>query len=334
MAYKNILATISLLAFSTAFGCSSTDLGDLPTDAQGRDDTTVDPTGDSQTPADSTTRPDARTDAASDSVTDSRDSSVKQDAADSTVLPDTSTDTNTTPDTLIDTSIDSVSDVAVLFDTSSDTFVSDSFVDSASDIAVLPDTSMADTALDSSSSSCHLVINEVQTGNPTAGGAKEELIEIFNPCATSVTLNGWKLVYRSKNSILDAGTETVLYTFASLDAAVQSIAPNSYMLFTQSSYVPPGVPMASIDGTFGTGMGSLNKEGGGIALYNELGAIVDSMTYGDVNAAHPYTETAEFPTASLPSMLNESIQRKPNGRDTNNNSVDFQKGPHTPKAMN
>ncbi len=47
-------------------------------------------------------------------------------------------------------------------------------------------------------SSCHLVINEIQTG--TTATATEEFVEIANPCTSAITVDSFKLVYRAASN--------------------------------------------------------------------------------------------------------------------------------------
>ncbi|HEY1585064.1 MAG TPA: hypothetical protein VGH63_05200, partial [Polyangia bacterium] len=62
---------------------------------------------------------------------------------------------------------------------------------------------------------CHLVINEVQTGTTQTG--TEEFVEIYNPCAGTITVDGWKLAYRAATNTSSAAASNdsgTLYPFA------------------------------------------------------------------------------------------------------------------------
>lgn len=158
--------------------------------------------------------------------------------------------------------------------------------------------------------SCHVVVNEVQTaGN---GGASDEWVEIFNPCASSVDLTGHKLVYRSASGTTDV----------SLVSLSGSMAANAYRLYVGVSYA--GGPSA--DGTFSNG---LSGTAGGVAIRDANGTIVDSVGYGA--ATNAFVET----TAAIAPPSAQSIGRHPNGTDTNNNTFDFKVyTTPSPKAAN
>src|SRR5437016_1930513 len=70
-----------------------------------------------------------------------------------------------------------------------------------------------------------VVVNEVQTSG--SGGATDEWIELYNPCATMVNLAGSKLTYRSATN----ATLNDTYTLAALNL---NIAANGYVLVANS----------------------------------------------------------------------------------------------------
>jgi uncharacterized protein YjdB len=153
-----------------------------------------------------------------------------------------------------------------------------------------------------------LVVNEVRTG--TSSSASNEFIEIFNPCplgTAPVALAGHRLLYRSA-----AGTsDTQLYSFGSSAA---TIAPRGYFVFGGSAYsgdVPANVNFAS----------GLAAAGGGVALVNTAGTILDSVAWG--TATNTFIETRAAPAPTDAAAPGKSIVRVPDGTDTNDNFADF-----------
>jgi YVTN family beta-propeller protein len=156
----------------------------------------------------------------------------------------------------------------------------------------------------------HLMINELSTAGINAS---DEFVEIFNTGATAVDVTNWSLVYRSA-----AGTTDILLgTFSG------ALPPGAYALAAGVSFLGP-----TPDILYGTAGGILSSVGGGVALRDAFGNIVDSVGYGTAtNAFVEGTAAAAPPTSS-------SIARFPNGTDTGNNAADFQVRTRTPKAAN
>jgi hypothetical protein len=142
---------------------------------------------------------------------------------------------------------------------------------------------------------CALRINEVQTaGN---AGASDEFVELFSSCGGSTALSGYKLVYRSA-----AGTtDTVFVTFTT-----QTIG--SYFVCGQTSF--PGT--AGVRYT-----ASMAATGGGLALLDGAGAVVDSVGFGNATNAFVRGTPAPAPGSA------QSIKRLPDGNDSGNNATDF-----------
>jgi len=161
-----------------------------------------------------------------------------------------------------------------------------------------------------------LTVNEVMTG--ITGAASNEFVELYNGGSSSIDLSGYKLVYRSSAGTSDVTLGTI--------ASGTTLAAGAFYLFGGSAYAGSATP----DQSFST---SLAAGGGGVALRDADGAIVDSMGYGDaVNAfveAHP---AAAPPAAAAPG---NSAVRLPDGHDTNDNAADFSvSASPTPKAAN
>lgn len=159
---------------------------------------------------------------------------------------------------------------------------------------------------------CGLVINELQTGDGSSGAA--DFVELYNSCASSQSLANHKLVYRSS-----AGTtDVVVWTF---DASA-TIAGRGYVVIGGSAYG------GSKEGTLSSG---LAVGGGGIGLRDASDALVDSVGYGSATNAFVEGTAAAAPGDSTPA---KSIARKPNGKDSDDNSADFVVSDPTPGAPN
>jgi predicted extracellular nuclease len=155
-----------------------------------------------------------------------------------------------------------------------------------------------------------VLISEVQTGG--LAGGYDEFIELYNPSDTEdFDLNGYRVVYRSATGTTDFScyrwtTETVTI-----------IPPHRhYLLTNRQGY--SGTVLGDV--TYSQG---LSATGGGLAIRDPEGNIVDSVGWG--TATNIFVETSPV-TATV---AGESIERKPggdegNGQDTNDNSVDFQ----------
>ena len=144
-----------------------------------------------------------------------------------------------------------------------------------------------------------VVINEIMTG--TSRSASEEFVEIFNAGECAVDLANWKLVYRSAAG----STDIVLFTWTSPN----SLEPGAFMVFGGASYT------GTRDGKLG-GSG-LAASGGGVGIRNPNAVLVDSVGYG--TATNAFVEGAAAPAPPH----NGSIQRIPDGVDTQNNAADF-----------
>jgi hypothetical protein len=189
--------------------------------------------------------------------------------------------------------------------------------DAARDVNVVPipkDSSLPDDSGplpgdDSGTCTRKVVINELQTRN--ASSASHEFIELYNPSSCAVPLGNWKIPYKSNTG----GGNAVLFTFANGD----SIAAGAYLLLATSTF------SGAKDKTFPAGM----ADDGQIALLDENGKAMDAVGYG-TTATGPYLEgsAAASPTAT------QSIARKMNGVDTNDNKTDFKTATPSPGQPN
>lgn len=165
------------------------------------------------------------------------------------------------------------------------------------------------------SSGCSPVVNEVQAAG--AGGATDELVELYNGCAADVALDGWKLEYRSAGNN-SGGADSTLYTFPT----GVTFTHGTYLVVAGAAYG------GQKDATFSSG--GLAESGGAVGLRDGQNTLVDSVAYQTLSTANTFTEGT--PAPNPPTSM--SIQRTPNGHDSDVNSADFQARAPTPRAAN
>ncbi len=168
------------------------------------------------------------------------------------------------------------------------------------------------------SGTCHPLVNEILTG--TTASASDEWVEVHNPCNTSINTTGWRLVYRAAKGSVDVA-------MCDLGAA---IAARSYFLCAGTD----AASSLSPDARFKSG--GLAAAGGGVALRDADGAIVDSVGYGTATSStNAFVRGAECPAPSTDPPPGTSIGRLPNGFDSRDNEYDFKEtGVPTPRAAN
>jgi Lamin Tail Domain/Collagen triple helix repeat (20 copies) len=147
-------------------------------------------------------------------------------------------------------------------------------------------------------------VNEFSTG--VEGALGDEFVELVNVSGSAADLSGWRLVYRSGGGTSDVSLGTLP------DGTM--LAPGAFLLFGGSAYAG-GHPA---DRTFSTGLASA---AGGLGLRDATGALVDSVGWG--TATNAFVETAAAVAPPLAPAPGTSGARRPDGRDTNDNSADF-----------
>ena len=156
----------------------------------------------------------------------------------------------------------------------------------------------------SGGSSAQIRVNELMTGS--TGAASNEFVELFNAGSSAADVGGFKVAYRSS-----AGTSDI--TLVTIPAGT-SIPAGGFYLLAGSGYLGSH----AADQSFST---SLASTGGGIAVRDSGGAILDSVGYGDTtNAFVEAHATTAPPTTTAPGS---SSGRIPDGHDTNDNAADF-----------
>ena len=164
-----------------------------------------------------------------------------------------------------------------------------------SDAPSLPDGGPADADPD-----CGVRINEVQTAG--AGGASDEFIELYNTCDTALDLDGNELVYRSAAGITDLHF---------LHFGHSMIPAHGFLVCGQSAFT------GKADLVYKSQMSS---DGGGLAIRDGNGAVIDSMGYGTAMNAF----VMQMPAAAPPA--GRSVERLPDGHRSGRSAHDFQIG--------
>ncbi len=182
-----------------------------------------------------------------------------------------------------------------------------------------------------------VVINEIYGGGGNAGAVRnQDFVELYNNSSANVDISGYSLQYAS------AATATATaFTVCTITAADTVIEPGTYFLIaTGPASTTVGTALPAADATCSS---NLAAEAGKVALASGTGrldattcpptapagtTIVDFVGYG---ATASCFETAPAPGAPDNAT---SVQRFPNGSDTENNSIDFQTTAPTPKAAN
>ncbi len=192
-------------------------------------------------------------------------------------------------------------------------------------------------------------INEVQTGTSTT--PNQQFVELYNPAEAPANVSGWQLEYTNAS----AGRRgTTITTLATLPAGT-SIPAGGYYLIGGAGYVSAGTQPPDNQSFTQTSTTQLSPTGGGIAIADSTGFVVDSLGYGvSTNsgyalsayqrASNIFTEscpaqsygvvptvtdttlTALFPTSdtNLPSIPDgDSLIRLPDGSSTGSNCNDF-----------
>ncbi len=159
-----------------------------------------------------------------------------------------------------------------------------------------------------------IVVNEVATTGP--GGGFDEFVELYNYGSCTASLAGWKIVYASQSGSPQADKW--------IGAGGDTLAAGAYWVIGGNAFT--GAKNATLLNP-GSGLGNTS----GIALFDPSAAKVDSVGYGGVSPSHPFVETSAFSQAGT---ATKSVGRSPNGKDTNNNSVDFMRVNRSPGAAN
>jgi Lamin Tail Domain len=147
-------------------------------------------------------------------------------------------------------------------------------------------------------------VNEFMTGS--TGAASNEFVELVNVGSAAANVGGFKVAYRSA-----AGTSDT--TLATIPDGT-TIAAGGFYLLAGSGYLGLHAP----DQTFSA---SLAATGGGLAVRDATGTILDSVGYGEATNAFVEGHVAAAPPVTA--APGSSSDRIPDGHDTNDNAADF-----------
>jgi hypothetical protein len=148
------------------------------------------------------------------------------------------------------------------------------------------------------------LINEFQTQGTSDN---DEFIEIAGPVGGD--LSPYRLFYREA-----AGTSDVsLIAFSSGDV----IPASGFVIIASNGWVGGDAGVQAFRSYLGGTTGKLATTGGGLALRQGTGTIIDSVGYG--NATNIFVQGS--PTAAPP--VGKSSSRSPRCKSTGNNSADF-----------
>ena len=156
----------------------------------------------------------------------------------------------------------------------------------------------------------HLVISEVVTGGASAG---DELIELYNPTAVPLPLEGLELVYASASG-------ATVSRRAAWELGAPPIPPGHHVLVANEL----GIYAPIADAVYGSGMAA---SGGSVALRIQgASTAIDAVGWG--TAASNWLEGTPAPAPGSGS----SLERLPGGpagstQDTDDNTADFVERP-------
>jgi hypothetical protein len=197
--------------------------------------------------------------------------------------------------------------------------------------------------------SAPIEINEVQTGTSTT--PNQQFVELYNAGTTPADVSGWQLQYTSAAA---GRSGTTITTLATLPSGT-SIGPGDYYLIGGAGYASAGTQPPDNQSFTQASTTQLSRTGGGIAIADSTGFVVDSLgygvstnggyalsayqrasntfiescpaqSYGVIPTVTDTTLTALFPISSTntPSIPDgDSLVRLPDGASTGSNCNDF-----------
>jgi hypothetical protein len=155
---------------------------------------------------------------------------------------------------------------------------------------------------------CSVRINEVQTSDFLFGSA--QFVELYNPCARDLDLDGARLVYRSSRGSADV-------RLLPLDGV--RLLPGDFYVAGSGLYFGPADDSLR---------GRLAVHGGGLAVRDRGDVVLDSMGWGDADNAYVEGHAAPAPDAG------HSISRRPDGHGSLDDSIDFDVTDPSPEEPN
>jgi predicted extracellular nuclease len=170
-----------------------------------------------------------------------------------------------------------------------------------------------------------LVVNEAYGGGGNSGSTiKNDFIELFNTGASAVNLSGYKLQYASATGLYDDPATATDNTFNTFPTG--SIPAGGFFLI-QEAQGAGGTISLTADYTDPTPI-AMSGTTGKVRLLDPTNTVLDRVSWG--STATDFEGTGPAPGTTNPT----SVQRFPNGLDTNQNATDFVVGSPTPGAVN
>ncbi len=158
-----------------------------------------------------------------------------------------------------------------------------------------------------------LVVTQFQTRG--AGGAADEVVEVFNATSASVNIFNYAIVFSNST-----GSSTVVHRFPNI-----SLAANAFYLVAKSGSSAAGIA----DATFNQNTGTDLPDNGGVVIYNANGDVLDAVCSASNSASFCENPGLTIPTTD---SANNVFLRKGTGctrQDTDVNADDFT-GPAAP----
>jgi 5'-nucleotidase len=156
-----------------------------------------------------------------------------------------------------------------------------------------------------------VVISEVYGGGGNSGATwTHDFIELHNPTAAPISLDGWSVSYYSSSG--SSGGSTSL---------TGSLAPGAHYLVQEAKGAGGTTPLPTPDAT---GTLAMSGSNGSVSLQDASGQRVDLVGYGSA--------TLREGTATPALSNTTSASRDAAGTDTDDNRTDFTVGEPTPQA--
>lgn len=166
----------------------------------------------------------------------------------------------------------------------------------------------------------HVVISQIFGGGGNTGAPyTHDFIELYNPTSETVSLNGWKLEYASKDGGFPSSNNMTLSG---------ALAPGGYFLIEQAAgkNSPAALPTPDASGSL-----ALGGTDGKVRLSDASGAVVDMVGYGAATTFEGSGPTKVLSTTTAAIRKASVAGGNDRGQDTDNNATDFEVGSPAPR---
>jgi MYXO-CTERM domain-containing protein len=171
-----------------------------------------------------------------------------------------------------------------------------------------------------------VVLNELYTGggsSQTIAAYKTDYIELFNNGPTEVPIGGFKINYAP------SGRAEGVYDVVVGTIPAEAVLPaGGFYLIQTGSSGTGGANDPTPNADFNTGA-SLSNTSGSLKLTDAADAVLDIVGWGALT-----NNNFEGAPTLQPASVAISLQRFPNGTDTNSNTLNFIQAIPTPGAIN